>query len=119
MIPPMQVICCVEQGAEYVNVPGGAVESYFLSITGGISTNNQLHAENEVKLMPVPELSYFPTDKSVPRGEIWVKNKNMIPGYYKDEAETLKRFEDGWFKTGDIGELDTASNRIRIIDRKG
>lgn len=39
-------------------------------------------------------------------GEIWAKGANVMQGYYKDEAATKAVFEDGWFKTGDIGCFD-------------
>lgn len=40
------------------------------------------------------------------RGEIWAKAKSVMLGYYKNELQTEKAFEDGWFKTGDIGYID-------------
>ncbi len=40
-------------------------------------------------------------------GEIAVKGPNICQGYYKDEENTKKLFdEDGWMKTGDLGYLD-------------
>lgn len=36
-------------------------------------------------------------------GELELRGTSMTPGYYKNEAATLDRFHDGWFRTGDLG----------------
>lgn len=64
---------------------------------------------NEFKLVDVPELNYLSTDTDAegnpkPRGEIWVRGTNVIPGYYKLDDKNKETFdEEGWMKSGDIG----------------
>ncbi|MFN7918112.1 MAG: AMP-binding protein [Vicinamibacterales bacterium] len=38
-------------------------------------------------------------------GEILVRGENVTQGYFNAADETAKAFEDGWFHTGDIGEI--------------
>ena len=45
--------------------------------------------------------------KIAPGGEILVKGPNVFGGYYHDEKKTAESFTpEGWFRTGDVGELD-------------
>jgi long-chain acyl-CoA synthetase len=48
--------------------------------------------------------------------EILVRGPNVFPGYWKRLEETAKVFRDGWFHSGDQGELN-ANGNWRIVGR--
>lgn len=50
-------------------------------------------------------------------GEIQLRSKKVFKGYFKDPDSTKSVFRDGWFCTGDIGELGL-HGELRITDRK-
>ncbi|GIU82303.1 MAG: long-chain fatty acid--CoA ligase [Acidobacteria bacterium] len=56
--------------------------------------------------------------KIAPDGEILVKSEMMFSGYYKEPEKTKEMFdEEGWLKTGDIGELDE-DGFLKVTGRK-
>ena len=53
-------------------------------------------------------------------GEIWLKGPGVTPGYWRKPGETARSFVDGWFRTGDLGEVDedgyySLTDRIKHI----
>ncbi|KAF2734572.1 acetyl-CoA synthetase-like protein [Polyplosphaeria fusca] len=77
----------------------------------------EIPASVEMKLVDFADAGYFSTN-TPPQGEIWIRGGGITAGYLDLEDETKENFtDDGWFKTGDIGEFDT-KGQLRIIDRK-
>lgn len=50
------------------------------------------------------------------KGEIHVKGKQVMAGYYKNPDATNKVLVDGWLNTGDLG-IFTANHNLRIVGR--
>jgi len=71
--------------------------------------------------------SYFPKVKVVgpdgrdvvPQeiGEIIVKGKNIMLGYWNNPEQTAKALKDGWLYTGDLGTIDE-DGYVYLVDRK-
>ncbi|OCF43256.1 long-chain acyl-CoA synthetase [Kwoniella heveanensis CBS 569] len=82
-----------------------------------VGTVGYIQPCNDLKLVDVADMGYTSKDRPNPRGELCLKGLNITPGYLhnpKATAETIDK--DGWFHTGDIGEVDS-EGRVKIIDR--
>ena len=93
------------------------VQGYGLTETAPIVTlNHPLRASKGTVGRPIGGVEVKIADD----GEILVRGENVTGGYYKPEggeAPEASAFRDGWFHTGDIGEMD-ATGRLLIKGRK-
>lgn len=96
-----------------LNIP--ILEGYGLTETSPIvSTNPMLEARIGTVGRVLPNTDVIIAED----GEVLVKGPSVTQGYYNDEEETKATFtEDGWFKTGDVGDFDK-HGYLRILDRK-
>lgn len=84
------------------------IQGYGLTETSPILALNRLDAFKDDAaglLLPRVEIKINnPDEEGI--GEIWAKGPSVMLGYYKNDKLTDEAFENGWFKTGDLGYTD-------------
>jgi long-chain acyl-CoA synthetase len=114
--------CCISGGAPlgrelaewFADVGIRIFEGYGLTETSPvISINTAAHLRLGSVGRPLPNVEC----KIATDGELMVRAPSVTRGYWKLPEETKNAFEDGWFKTGDIGMID-GDGFLFITDRK-
>jgi long-chain acyl-CoA synthetase len=90
------------------------IQGYGLTETAPIVTlNHPFHAARGAVGKPIAGVEIRIADD----GEILVRGENVTRGYFNAPEETRTAFKDGWFHTGDVGEID-GTGQLRIRGRK-
>jgi long-chain acyl-CoA synthetase len=90
------------------------IQGYGLTETAPIVTlNHPFHARKGSVGKPIGGVEV----KIAPDGEILVRGDNVTSGYFQHPEETARAFQDGWFHTGDIGEMKD-NGELSILGRK-
>jgi len=89
-------------------------EGYGLTETSAAITVNQVGA---LKVGSVGKLVPGNSMRIADDGELMVRGGVVFAGYWRNDEATAGAFTDGWFHTGDLGEVD-ADGFLKIVGRK-
>ncbi|MBT5708693.1 long-chain fatty acid--CoA ligase [bacterium] len=116
---PVEVIRGVEEKYQFQ-----ILEGYGLSETSAMATFNQSHRPRKIGSVGLPvwgveiqvvddDMNPMPTGE---RGEVVIRGHSVMQGYFNRPDLTEEVFRDGWFHTGDVGQLDE-DGYLYIVDR--
>lgn len=110
--------CCLVSGGAplspdlerfWANLGFVVVQGYGLTETAPvISFSHPFHVQRGTTGRPIAGVDV----KIAKDGEVLVRGDSVTPGYFEAPQETSGAFRDGWFRTGDLGELDASGNLV-------
>lgn len=93
----------------WTNLGFVVVQGYGLTETAPvISFSHPFHVRHGTAGKPLASMDV----RIAEDGEVLVRGDNVTPGYFEAPQETAGAFREGWFHTGDFGELDAEGNLI-------
>jgi acyl-CoA synthetase (AMP-forming)/AMP-acid ligase II len=104
-------------GTTMIQATYGSTETHTMDVfTRGMQDGNfDLRSEGTFIGLPVPGTEFricdFATRRILPlgtTGEICVRSPSLLKGYWNNPDETRASLVNGWFHTGDIGQIDIA-----------
>ena len=99
-------IVCAKAPWDYIDEEGNINESRLRTVGRPACFNQVSLLDDEGNAVPAGDA-----------GEICVRGRLVMPGYFKNPEETTKVSEFGWHHTGDVGVMDE-DGFVTIVDRK-
>jgi len=86
---------------------------------GNITLDDRINRKyvDDYRLRDVPESGYTTADRPFPRGELLIRTRTSVPGYFNSPAATAELFVDGYLATGDVVE-ERGPDHVVWVDRK-
>ncbi len=90
------------------------MQGYGLTETSPVTTVSRLSTNRYGAVgKPMPGVDVMIAED----GEVLIRGRHVMQGYYRDEAATAEAIENGWLHTGDVGTIDK-KGFLYITDRK-
>ncbi len=102
------------------------LERYGMTEAGMIASNPYLSKRRIAKSVGYPlagvqlRMADSKGDDVLPGevGEVQIRGNNIFKGYWRQSEKTVEAFQDGWFKSGDLGYQDPAdAGRLFLVGR--